>query len=120
MKLVVEEVESAALAEFVKGAPVRVSSVVALVEVARAARRTGGDAALKVATEVLEGIDLVDLDATVIAVARTLDPVELRTLDAIHLASALSLGDDLGAFVTYGQRLDTAARAAGVAVIAPA
>ena len=51
--------------------------------------------------------------------AGRLDPAIVRSLDAIHLAAALMLGDDLEAFVTYYERLAEAARANGVAVVAP-
>jgi len=55
----------------------------------------------------------------VLETAATLEPPGLRTLDAIHLASALSLGTDLGAMVVYDERLATAAESNGVAVVAP-
>jgi uncharacterized protein len=53
------------------------------------------------------------------ALAATMEPVELRTLDAIHLAAALALGDDLAAVLTYDHRMAHAARARGIQVIAP-
>jgi hypothetical protein len=56
----------------------------------------------------------------VCALAATLEPVELRTLDAIHLGCALALGDDLAGVLTYDHRMADAARTRGVAVIAPA
>ena len=52
--------------------------------------------------------------------AAVLPPVNLRSLDAIHLAFALALGDELDAFVTYDARLADAARANGLPVVAPA
>ncbi len=67
----------------------------------------------------LAGLELVELDDRVIAAAAGLDPAELASLDAIHLASALSLGDDLGAFVCYDRRLAEAATAAGLPMLAP-
>jgi predicted nucleic acid-binding protein len=54
------------------------------------------------------------------ALAATLEPLELRTLDAIHLRCALALGDDLAGVLTYDHRMADAARARGVAVLAPA
>jgi uncharacterized protein len=51
--------------------------------------------------------------------AGTLDPVALRSLDAIHLASALALGPHVQAFVTYDRTLGRAARAAGMKVLTP-
>ena len=50
---------------------------------------------------------------------RGLDPAILRSLDALHLASALSLADELEGIVTYDERLDVAAGLHGVAVVAP-
>ena len=60
------------------------------------------------------------MDDTVLAIARRLDPSELRSLDAIHLATALSIGGDLGALFSYDDRLAAAATAAGLRVLAPA
>ena len=51
--------------------------------------------------------------------AATLDPDALRSLDAIHLASAMELGDELDEIVTYDARLAEAARSYGIAVISP-
>ncbi len=48
-----------------------------------------------------------------------LDPPELRSLDAVHLATALDLGRDLDGFVTYDDRLARAAQDAGIATFAP-
>jgi uncharacterized protein len=62
----------------------------------------------------------VELSAGIADAAAKLEPPSLRTLDAVHLASALSLGDDLGAFVAYDRRLAEAAEAAGIEVLAPA
>jgi predicted nucleic acid-binding protein len=72
------------------------------------------------AREVLDGLVLVDVTTATFEAAARLDPAILRTLDAIHLASALDLGDDLDGLVTYDARLGDAARAHGVAVTAPA
>ena len=46
-------------------------------------------------------------------------PPDLRSLDAVHIASAFSLGDDLGVLVTYDERMLAAARHAGVEILAP-
>lgn len=54
------------------------------------------------------------------AVVKLLDPPNLRTLDAIHLATALSLGDDLTLLISYDDRLTQAAAAAGIEVASPA
>jgi predicted nucleic acid-binding protein len=118
VKLVVRERETAALRRFLVTRDNRISSIVATVEVVRASRRFG-EAAGRRATEVLAGVALLALDDAVVSRARTLDPVALRTLDAIHLASALSLVPDLGGFVVYDDRLEAAAREAGLSVVRP-
>ena len=110
VKLVVPEPESVALRRLLRSWHERVSSVVALVEVERAARRIGGGA-IRRAQTVLQRIGLVELDDEVVRVAASLRPAELRTLDAIHLATALSLGKDLGAFCAYDSRLAKTATA---------
>ncbi len=51
--------------------------------------------------------------------ASWLDPTLLRSLDAVHLAAALELGDELEGIVTYDDRLAEAAALHGIAVIAP-
>jgi hypothetical protein len=69
---------------------------------------------------VLAGVHLLDLDGRTVEVAATLRPDTLRTLDAIHVASALSLGGDAGPFITYDARMQEAATTAGLDVHAPA
>jgi len=92
--------------------------VVARIEVERVARRIGGGA-IRRARTVLSRIALVDLDEPVVRVAAALDPAELRTLAAIHLATAISLRGDLGALCAYEGRLARAALNA-VEIVAPA
>jgi predicted nucleic acid-binding protein len=62
---------------------------------------------------------LVELDTEVRGMAAALVPAELSVTDAIHLATTLTLGDDLGALLTYDARLQDAASAAGVGVVTP-
>jgi predicted nucleic acid-binding protein len=101
--------------------PIRVSSALSLAEVPRALRRAGFSAAARRrAREVLARINLVDIDRRVLSGAAALDPAELRTLDAIHLATALSIREDLHAVVTYDRRLTAAAERAQLEVMAPA
>jgi predicted nucleic acid-binding protein len=59
------------------------------------------------------------VDDAVLAVAAVLTPPSLRSLDAIHLATALRLGDDLGVFLAYDERLLRAAAAHGLPVAGP-
>jgi len=117
VKLVVREPETADLVEVVRADPAVVSSALAVTEVIRAVTRSGGRAAR--AEAVLEGIALIPIDEGILRAAATLAPRDLRTLDAIHLASALSFGRDLAELVTYDQRLAEAATGAGIDVRSP-
>ncbi|MGH2973479.1 MAG: PIN domain-containing protein [Solirubrobacterales bacterium] len=118
VKLVVEEAESAALRPFLDGFDVLATSRVAVVEVGRAAWRHSAIATDR-AAEVLDVVVLVELDATLAGGSAGVAPDSLRTLDAIHLASAQALAEDLQVFVTYDLRLAAAARALGLGVATP-
>jgi uncharacterized protein len=121
VKLVVREPESAALVEFLRERPDRVSSALVLAEVPRALRRARfGATAHRRAREILARVALVDLDRQTLAVAATIDPPTVRTLDAIHLATALALRGDLAGLVTYDRRLAAAAERADLRVQTPA
>jgi len=117
VKLVAREPETPELVEAVRADPAVISSALARTEVIRAVRRARGRVAR--AQEVLEGIALVPIDDGILRGAADLAPVGLRTLDAIHVATALSLGEDLASLVTYDGRLAEAAATAGIQVIAP-
>jgi uncharacterized protein len=119
VKLVLPEAESGALLESLSAWPVRISSELARVEVVRAARRTADLTAVQRAEEVLVGLYLLKIDRDILGEAARLEPRILRSLDAIHLASALSLGDDLGSVVTYDSSMATAAASCGLEVLAP-
>lgn len=120
VKLVVSEPESTALRLYLVDHRERVSSTLAHVEVCRAVRRKGAsEAALRRAEQVLARIGLVALDEPLLRAAAALSPTGLRSLDAVHLATALSL-DGLDAVVTYDRRFDAAAAEAGLAVESPA
>jgi uncharacterized protein len=69
---------------------------------------------------VVAQISVIELTETIRARAAQLEPVPLRSLDALHLATALEIGDDLGAVVTYDDRMAGAAVSLGLAVLAPA
>jgi len=120
LKLLVEEAESAPLAAWLTGhtEQTRATSVVAKVEVLRAIRRLATDA-VPAATALLSQLDLVPVSEPVVDAATVVGDVALRSLDAIHLASALSLGQALTALVAYDRRLCAAALAAGVTVERP-
>lgn len=119
VKLVVAESETAALRSWLESADRDfVASDLARTELMRVARQVVPDRALR-AREVLESVILVEVTPGVFDEAGRLNPPTLRSLDAIHLAAALDLGDDLEGLVTYAQRFADAARANGVAVITP-
>ena len=97
------------------------SSELSEIEVARALARQLGDRrrGLRIAERTLSGVNLVDLDARIAHQACTIGPFELSTVDAVHLATALGLGDRIAAFVAYDRRLCAAARGAGLPVVSP-
>ena len=120
VKLVVTEAESPALRAFIVRWPLRASSALSAVEVPRAARRLSADPVVHTrAEQLVEGLDLVALEMGVLRAAGRMGPALLRSLDAIHLASAQALGTDLGGIVTYDDRVADAARAAGIPVFRP-
>lgn len=121
VKLAHAEAESQALRDWLgeRAETGWVSSVLAEIETYRALARHA-PAALPRLPAVLDLIDLVDLSPDIRAQARAVRPVAVRSLNAIHLATALHIRDQLTAFVVYDSRLAEAARAAGLPVAAPA
>ena len=67
----------------------------------------------------LTAVTLLPVDAAILTAAAELDPAERRSLDALHLATALSLGEDLARFYCYDARLAAAAQALGIEVSQP-
>lgn len=119
-KLVVAESETPALRSWLAEQDrTLVSCDLARTELTRAVRRVAPERMVD-AHAVLDGVTLLTVPASVFASAGRLDPVELRSLDAAHLAAALELGDDLEALVAYDERLQLAARLNGIDVVAPA
>lgn len=119
VKLVVAEPESAALRSWLlEPGREMVASDLARTELLRVVRRASPDLMVH-ARAVLETVTLVQVGTSTFEAAGRLDPVELRSLDALHLAAALDLGDDLGGMVTYDQGLAAAARCNGVRTVAP-
>ena len=120
VKLILPEPESQALAELLAEWDDPVSSTLAVIEVHRASRRASSDAVVRRrATEVLESIHLLEMDDGILESASSLEPATLRSLDAIHLASALALAPELGALVSYDTRLTEAARLQKIETLAP-
>lgn len=118
VKLVVAEPESAVLRTYLRRRRPLVSSALARTEVHRAVL-PAGPKVVRRAIEVLARIDLVRIGTPILETAGALEPLELRSLDALHLATALHLGEDLARFVVYDERLREAARAAGLPVVSP-
>jgi uncharacterized protein len=117
VKLVVPERESQALGAAVAAWELA-SSTLLEVEAVRAVRRRfpGGEAAVR---DLLRKVELIELGAGIRQTAGVLPESHLRSLDAIHVAAALSLGDHVGAFFTYDDRLAAAAQAHGLPVTVP-
>lgn len=109
IKLVIQEAGSAALIEFLRNRPQRTSSAVARVEVLRSLHRAGATPTQRDhAAEILRRLALIRINDAILESAAALEPFDLRSLDALHLASALSLQPDLDGIVTYDRRLASA------------
>lgn len=119
VKLVVEEPESAALRRHLRRRSSLVASALVRTEVVRAVLPQG-EAAVARAQAVLSVLDLIRVNDQILRAAGTLLPPEVRSLDAIHLATVLHLGRDVGSLVTYDERMTTAARALKLRAAAPA
>jgi len=118
VKLAVREAESAALRRYLRRKRPLVSSALARTEVGRAVLNAG-EAASARGRQVLATVDLVRVNDRVLSAAGALLPAELRSLDAIHLATARQMGADLGQVVTYDERMAEAAKALGLRVNTP-
>ena len=119
VKLVIEERESTALMAYLADRGPIYSSRVAAVELRRAVRRHNDRAADDQAELILATLRLIELDDELARDAGLLQPPALRTLDAVHVAAALALENECEAFVSYDDRLNTAAHAAGLEVRSP-
>lgn len=120
VKLILPEPETSALVSRLHSDPEVVSSALARVEVLRALKRIdAAPPAWRQAQRVLARVALVRIDDVVLDGAAEIDPAELRSLDAIHLATALAVGERLDGMVTYDSRLQAAAGRAGLPVLVP-
>lgn len=118
VKLVQPEPETRALASRLHHDPEVISSALARVEVLRALRRIEATPAVwSQAERVLARIALVRVDDAVLDSAAAIGPADLRSLDAVHLATALGIGEMLDGLVTYDSRLGRAADRAGLEVM---
>jgi hypothetical protein len=118
VKLVVEEPESTALRRYLRRRRPLVSSSLARAEVLRALLHEG-DVGLARGRDVLGRIDMIRVTDKILRAAGVLMPTDLRTLDAIHVASALLVGTDLGQVVTYDRRMLTALQQLGLKTTSP-
>ncbi|HVT21622.1 MAG TPA: type II toxin-antitoxin system VapC family toxin [Mycobacteriales bacterium] len=118
VKLAVVEPETLALRRYLARRRPLVSSALARVEVIRALLPFG-EQAMRRGVDVLTRIDLVRVNDRVLADAGALLPAELRSLDAIHLATARLFGQSLARIIAYDDRLADAARVLGITVVAP-
>ncbi len=120
MKLVRAEPETDALRKWLdkNSAESLVTSELGRVEVLRAARRVD-EPTVAQARSVIDVLDLVPVDRAVQDRACVIDSAALRTLEALHLASALRIKSDVSSFVSYDVRLAEAAAGAGLPVVAP-
>lgn len=118
VKLAVREPESAALCHYLRRRRPLITSALARTEVTRALLPLGPEAVRR-GHDVLARVDQVRINDRVLDAAGAMLPVELRSLDAIHLATAQQLGADLARVVTYDQRMTVAARQLGLTVARP-
>jgi uncharacterized protein len=119
VKLVWPEPETNALVAALAPGARLVASEIAEVEVLRALGRRGGNAAMALGRARLESVRLLPLNRQIRQEACELRPAELRSLDAIHVATALQLGELLDCVYAYDTRLIEAARRVGLRVLAP-
>ena len=120
VKLIVAEPESEALANTLQRWPDWVTSGMASVECQRAMKRVRAPGTVSRRAEaVLDRVTLIKVDEPVLRLAGQIGSPLLRSLDAVHLATAMSMGDDPDAFVTYDDRLAAAARALKLRVLQP-
>jgi uncharacterized protein len=120
VKLVAHEAETAALQQWMsaRASETFFSSQLARIELVRAVLRVAPDR-IDRAREVLRGLALVKIDDEIVETAERLPPAVLRSLDAVHLATAYSLRAHVKAFVTYDVRLTEAAKVLEMNVASP-
>jgi predicted nucleic acid-binding protein len=118
VKLATPEAESPALEAYLRDWNKPVSSALLRTEALRALRPHGREAVAS-GRERLSDVTLIEVDTSVLELAGIIGPDALRSLDAIHLATAQLLGSDLGVIVTYDRRMAAAAGELGLPVASP-
>jgi uncharacterized protein len=119
VKLIVREAQSDALRTWLADHPRRGSSAIMRTELLRTVRRAEPER-LDRAIELLGKLALQGIDDELLTAASRVDPIGMRSLDAIHLATAIRWADELEAIVTYDRRMIEGARALGLPVASPA
>lgn len=119
LKLVVREKETAALEAYLATREGLLTSRLSVLECRRAARRAAHRRLLQAVEGVFEALYLLDITPALIDAAAALEPPLLRSLDAIQLATALSIDDPHLELITYDERQADAARASGLVAVAP-
>jgi predicted nucleic acid-binding protein len=119
VKLAVTEPESAALRKYLRNRSPLVVSALARTEVARSLLALGPTAVQR-GHEVLAKLDLIRVSDRILSEAGSLQPAQLRSLDAIHLATMRQLGASVSRLVTYDSRMTAGAKALGISTAAPA
>jgi uncharacterized protein len=118
VKLAVHEPESGALRRYLRRRRPMISSALARTEVLRALLLEG-DEGLARGRAVLATVELVRVNDRILNAAATLRLEDVRSLDAIHLATAQQLGADLGRLVAYDERMLDAAKRLGIRTATP-
>ncbi|AXH34432.1 PIN domain-containing protein [Humibacter sp. BT305] len=119
VKLAVDEPETDDLQEWLaRHQSVSLSSEIVQTELIRAVRRREPDRVVE-ARHVLMGVQSVTLTPNIVSRAAWIEPSTVRSLDALHVATAMEVADDIDAFVTYDIRMQECARAHGFDVVAP-
>lgn len=118
VKLCWPEPESEALRGYLREWPLRVSAVLLCTEALRAAQRQPA-VRIDQTQRLLERMPMLEVDRPLFRQAGLLGPSIMRSLDAVHLAAALSLGPDLGMVITYDERMAAAASLFGLPVASP-
>jgi uncharacterized protein len=118
VKVIVEEPESDALLRWLDDKDRLVACELVRVEVVRAVR-VSDPTAVRRARRAIATLALIRVDTELCEAAADLEPASLRSLDAVHMAAALSVGRELAGVATYDARMAAAAHALGVRVEAP-
>ena len=117
-KLILDEAETAALRAFLREWPRQVSSQLVEIELTRTVRRKA-QSRIVLLDNFFADMYLRPIEDDVVILAGLVEPATLKSVDSIHLATAVLLREAIGCFVTYDTRLTDAARAVGLPVVAP-